>query len=186
MEDDKIIQLFWQRSEDAIAETAVKYGTYCKSISYGILRNTEDAEECVTDTYLKVWYAIPPEKPRYFGAFLGKIVRNLSINRYRRNRAKFRGGDQVRLAFEELEQSIPSPHTVEKLAEEAELIAALERFLQGLSREKRKVFLLRYWYFRSLAEISEQLQMSEPKIRSMLFRMRKELKAHLEGEGIRL
>lgn len=186
MEDEKIIQLFWQRSEDAIAETAVKYGPYCRSISYGILRNPEDTEECVTDTYLKAWYAIPPEKPRYLAAFLGKIVRNLSINRYRQNKAKFRGGDQVRLAFEELEQSIPSPHTVETVSAETELIEALETFLQGVTREKRRVFLLRYWYFRSLAEISDQMQISEAKVRSMLFRMRKELKVHLEKEGIHL
>ena len=186
MEDEKIIQLYWQRSEDAIAEAAVKYGIYCKSISYGILRNVEDAEECVTDTYLQAWNAIPPQKPRSLAAFLGKITRNLSLSRYRKNMAKFRGGNQIRLAFEELEYSIPSPNSIETITEEKELVHALEIFLRALTKEKRQVFLLRYWYFRSLKEISVQLQLSESKVRSMLHRMRKELKVHLEGEGIRL
>ena len=184
MEDEQIIQLYWQRSEDAIAETAVKYGTYCHSISYGILRNAEDAEECVTDTYLRAWNAIPPQRPRYLAAFLAKIVRNLALSRYRKITAKFRGGGQVRIAFEELEQAIPSSHSVEDTMEEAELIHALEAFIFGLSKEKRQVFLLRYWYFRSMEEICVQLGISESKASSMLFRMRKELKRHLEKEGI--
>lgn len=184
MEDAQIIQLYWQRSEDAIAETSVKYGTYCKNISYGILRNVEDAEECVADTYLRAWNAMPPQKPRHLAAFLGKITRNLSLDRYRRNNAKFRGGEQVRPAFEELEQSVPSVSTVESVFDEMELVRALEDFLLRQPKEKRQVFLLRYWYFRSMAEISDQLRLSESKVRSMLFRMRKDLKAYLEGEGI--
>ena len=186
MEDEQIIQLYWRRSEDAIAETAVKYGTYCHSISYGILRNAEDAEECVTDTYLRVWNAVPPQKPRSLAAFLGRITRNLSLSRYRKNMAKFRGGSQVRLAFEELEHSVPSRYTIEAATSENELIYALENFLYALTKEKRQVFLLRYWYFRSPIEISVQLQLSESKVRSMLYRMRKDLKAHLDGEGIYL
>lgn len=184
MEDEQIIGLYWQRSEDAIAETAVKYGTYCKSISYGILRNAEDAEECVTDTYFMAWNAMPPQKPRSLAAFLGKITRNLSLSCYRKNTAKFRGGNQVKLAFEELENSIPSPNSIEALSDETELIHVLEAYLRSLAKEKRQVFLLRYWYFRSLKEISVQLQLSEPKVRSMLHRMRKDLKVHLEREGI--
>lgn len=186
MEDEKIIQLYWQRSEDAIAETAVKYGSYCSNISYGILRNPQDAEECVTDTYLRAWNTMPPEKPRYLAAFLGKIVRNLSLDRYRKNTALFRGGGQIRLVYEELAQTIPSRHTVETITEEAELTQILDRFLWSLPKEKRKVFLLRYWYFRSQAEISQQLGISEAKVRSMLHRLRKELKANLEQEGIHL
>ena len=186
MEDEQIIQLYFRRSEDAIAETAVKYGYYCRNISYGILRNMEDAEECETDTYLRVWNSIPPERPRYFSAYLGKIVRNLSLSRYRRTTAKFRGGSQLRLAYEELEQCIPSRCSVEDAVEETILVHALEAFLHHLPQEKRRVFLLRYWYFRSIAEICDQLQLSEPKVRSMLFRMRKDLKTYLEKEGITL
>lgn len=184
MEDEQIIQLYFRRSEDAIAETAVKYGYYCRNISYGILRNMEDAEECETDTYLRVWNSIPPEHPRYFSAYLGKIVRNLSLSRYRRTTAKFRGGSQVRLAYEELEHCIPSIYNVEETVEETVLVYALENFLRHMPQEKRRVFLLRYWYFRTIPEICDQLQMSEAKVRSMLFRMRKDLKKHLEKEGI--
>lgn len=184
MEDEQILELYWQRSEDAIAETAVKYGTYCHSISYGILRNAEDAEECVTDTYLRTWNAIPPQRPKHLAAFLAKIVRNLSLSRYRKSMAKFRGGGELRLAFEELEHAIPSPHTVESVTAETELIRVLEQYLYKLSKEKRQVFLLRYWYLRSITEISVQMHISESKVRSMLFRVRKELKAYLEEEGI--
>jgi len=186
MEDDQIIRLYWRRSEEAIAETAVKYGIYCKSIAYGILRNSEDTEECVTDTYLRAWNVIPPQKPKSLSAFLGKITRNLALSRYRKNTAKFRGGNQVKLAFEELNQAIPSPVSIDSITEEKELIHTLEAFLWSLSKEKRQVFLLRYWYFRSLKEISVQLQLSESKVRSMLYRMRKDLKTHLEREGIYL
>lgn len=186
MEDERIIQLYWQRAEDAIAETAAKYGAYCTSVSYGILRNRQDAEECVTDTYLRAWNTMPPERPRYLAGFLGKITRNLSLDRYRKNKAVFRGGGQIRLVYEELEETIPSHHTVETMVEEAELTRTLERFLWTLPKEKRQVFLLRYWYFRSISEISQQLCMSEAKARSMLHRMRKDLRAYLEKEGIRL
>jgi len=186
MEDSQIVQLYWQRSEEAIAETSIKYGTYCRNISYGILRNHEDAEECVVDTYLRAWDAIPPQKPVRLAAFLGKITRNLSLDRYRRKTAQFRGFGQVPLALQELEWSVPAPENAETMAEAAELTASLERFLYGLPIEKRQVFLLRYWYFRTIQEISEQLEMSERKITSMLFRTRKELKQHLEKEGIGL
>lgn len=186
MEDEHIIQLYWQRSEDAIAETALKYGAYCNQIAYSILRNPEDAEECVTDTYLHTWNTIPPQRPRYFAAFLGKIVRNISISRYRKNTALFRGGGQTRLVFEELEESVPSKNSIEQESESSEIIRVLEGFIRDLTTEKKQVFLLRYWYFRSMDEIAVQLNFSVSKVRSMLFRMRKELKQHLEREGILL
>lgn len=186
MEDLQIVELYWQRSEAAIAESAAKYGGYCQNIAYGILRNVPDAEECVSDTWLRAWNAIPPERPRKLAAFLGKITRNLSLDRLRKNTAKFRGGDQVQLALEELETTIPAGESPERLAEEAELVQCLEVFLHSLSREKRHVFLLRYWYFRPVQEIAWQLHMSESKVTSMLFRIRKELKQHLEKEGIGL
>lgn len=184
MEDERIVALYWQRSEDAIAETAAKYGTYCHSIAFGILRNEQDAEECVVDTWLRAWNAIPPQRPNRLSAFLAKITRNLSLDRYRRRTAQFRGFGQLPLALEELEWSIPSPGSVESMAEAAELTASLERFLYSQSKEKRQVFLLRYWYFRTIEEIADQQQMSQNKVTSMLFRMRKELKKHLEKEGI--
>lgn len=186
MEDTQIVQLYWQRSEEAIAETAKKYGAFCHSVSYGILRDRQDAEECVADTWLRAWDAIPPQRPKRLAAFLAKITRNLSLDRYRKRAAQFRGSGQVILALEELQWSVPSPGSVETVAEAAELTASLERFLYGLPREKRQVFLLRYWYFRTIAEISEQLCLSEQKVTTMLFRIRKELKKHLTEEGIGL
>lgn len=186
MEDGQIVQLYWQRSEDAIAETAEKYGTFCHSISYGILRDRQDAEECVIDTWLRAWDAMPPQRPQRLAAFLAKITRNLSLDRYRKRTAQFRGFGQVPLALEELQWSVPSPDNVETMAEAAELTASLERFLYRLPREKRQVFLLRYWYFRTIGEIADQMRMSEQKVTSMLFRVRKELKKHLEEEGIGL
>lgn len=186
MEDSEIVQLYWDRSEEAIAETSVKYGAYCHSISYGILRNSQDAEECVTDTYLKVWNAIPPQRPARLPAFLGKIARNLSLDRYRRRAAKMRGFGQVTLALEELEWSVPAPDTLTHLVDAEELTRILERFLKNLSQEKRRVFLLRYWYFRSIQEIAEGLHITQAKVTSILHRLRRELKLYLEKEGIGL
>ncbi len=186
MEDSEIVQLYWDRSEEAIAETSVKYGAYCHSISYGILRNSQDAEECVTDTYLKAWNVMPPQKPVCLPAFLGKIARNLSLDRYRRRTAKMRGYGQVTLALEELEWSIPAPDTVTRTVEAAELTRVLDGFLENLPQEKRRVFLLRYWYFRSVQEIAEGLHITQAKVTSILHRTRKELKSYLEEEGIGL
>ena len=184
MEDSQIVQLYWERSEEAIAETSMKYGSYCKSISYGILRDSQDAEECVMDTWLRAWESIPPQRPRRLAAWLGKITRNLSLDLYRRKTAKFRGGDQVHLALEELEWSVPAADSVEQAVEQAELTRMLERFLWDLPRERRQVFLLRYWYFRSIWEIALQMQLKEATVTSMLFRVRKELKQYLEEEGV--
>lgn len=186
MEDAKIVQLYWERSEDAIAETSAKYGAYCHSISYGILRNEQDAEECVTDTYLRAWNAMPPQRPAHLPAFLGKITRNLSLDRYRRRTAKMRGFGQVTVALEELEGSVPAPDAVAHMAETAELTVVLERFLKALPQEKRRVFVLRYWYFRSGPEIAKSLRITEAKVTAILHRTRKELKQYLEMEGISL
>lgn len=186
MEDGQIVQLYWDRSEDAIAETSEKYGAYCHSISYGILRNNQDAEECVTDTYWKAWNAMPPQRPVRLPAFLGKITRNLSLDRYRRRNAKIRRFGQVTVALDELEWSVPDSTDMDQVAEQAALTASLERFLQKLPQEKRQAFVLRYWYFRSVQEIAGSLHMTESKVTSLLHRTRKELKAHLEKEGISL
>lgn len=186
MEDMEIVALYWARSEDAIAETAEKYGGYCHSISFRILRNEQDAEECVTDTYYRAWNTMSPKRPDRLAAFLGKITRNLSLDRYRRRTAKMRGRGQVTVALEELEQSVPSHDSVEDQVSAAALTDSLNRFLCGLPTEKRRVFLLRYWYFLKVEEIAERLGCSEAKVSSMLHRTRKELKAYLEGDGIGL
>jgi RNA polymerase sigma-70 factor (ECF subfamily) len=183
VEDEKIVELYWQRSEDAIRETAARYGTYCHSIAYGILHNPQDAEECVSDTWLRTWNALPPQRPTRLQPFLGKITRNLALDAWRRKNALFRGMGQVPMAMEELNHAISSADSAEDSLNEQVLVDALERFLWSLDGEKRQVFLLRYWYFRSEKEIASQLGVTRSKIVSMLHRLRIALKNHLQQEG---
>lgn len=154
MDDQKIIDLYWSRSESAISETAAKYGGYCYSIAYNILTNNEDAEESVSDTYMAAWNAMPPRRPSILAAFLGKITRNLSIDRWRsRNRYK-RGGGKIILALEELDDCAADPQTVEKAYERKQLAFLLNRFLESLPDTERQVFLCRYWYMDSISDIA--------------------------------
>lgn len=184
MEDEQIIALYWDRSEDAIRETNFKYGPYCENISYGILRNREDSKECVSDTWLRAWNTMPPQKPTYLSLFLAKIVRNLSLDRYRKGHAVFRGSGQTALVYEELEEAIPSLQSGEQLADTLEIRDSLERFLDGLPLQQRQIFLLRYWYVHTPKEIGQQLGIRQQKINNMLYELRKKLKKHLEQEGI--
>lgn len=186
MEDSGIVQLYWDRAEEAIAETAEKYGKYCFSISYGILRDREDADECVSETWYRAWNTMPPQRPVALQPFLAKITRNLSLDRYRRKHALFRGGGQVPRVLEELEHAAPSARSPEETVEELVLVSSLEQFIRTLSGEKRQVFLLRYWYFYSEREIAQMMYLSKSKVSSMLFRLRKSLREHLEKEGIGL
>lgn len=184
MEDQKIIDLYWQRDEMAVACTQEKYGPYCHTISYNILANTEDARECVNDTWLQAWNAMPPQRPNRLAAFLGRITRNLSLNRLERNAAQKRGGGQVELALAELEGCIPDPVTPEQVLEEKLLVEALNRFLRGQNRHRRDIFLRRYWYLDPIDRIASQYGMHPGAVTSLLHRMRRELKKHLEKEGI--
>lgn len=184
VEDERIVELYWQRSEDAIAETESKYGAYCRSIACGILRSPQDAEECVSDTWLRTWNALPPQRPARLQPFLGKITRNLSLDVWRKKNALRRGVGQVPLVLEELEHAAPPAMSAEEAVQEQVLIASLEKFLWSLEGEKRQVFLLRYWYFRSEREIAAQLSMTKSKVTSMLHRLRNALRQHLEKEGI--
>ena len=184
MEDHKIIDLYWQRSEQAITESSNKYGPYCRTISYNILHNNEDVHECVNDTWFAAWRSIPPERPNILSAFFGKITRNLSVNRYKQNTAKKRGYGQVDLALSELDECIPSAWSVEEVINQKELIRAIDTFLFDQSQERRIIFVRRYWYLSPIDEIAEDFSMSRSKVTSLLFRMRNELKLHLEKEGI--
>ncbi len=186
MEDSQIIELYWQRSEDAIRETDEKYGRYCRTISFHILRSEEDSEECVNDTYLKLWSLLPPARPAVFPAFLAKLTRNLSLDRYRRQSTGKRGGGQLALALDELSACIPSADTTEAAAEQLILVDALDRFLEALKPEQRRIFLRRYWYVSSIREIAADLGISESKVKMTLLRTRAALKKHLEKEGIAL
>ena len=183
-DDQKIIELYFGRSEQALMETAVKYGRYCTSIAYGILGSREDAQECVSDAYLTAWNAIPPRRPNDLGTYLGKITRNLSIDRLRtRNRDK-RGGGEVPLALEELEEVVAGSDSPENEAVRKELTAALNRFLAGLTQQERYVFVRRYWYLDSLGDIAEKTGFSGSKVASMLYRLRGRLKKQLIEEEL--
>jgi RNA polymerase sigma-70 factor (ECF subfamily) len=184
MDDGKIVELFWARAETAVAETAQKYAKYCFRISYTILQNSEDAEECVNDTYLHAWNAIPPHRPQKLATFLGKITRNLSLQKYHKNHAQKRGAGQVELALSELEECIPADSGVEQIVEDRLLAESLDAFLRSLRREARMVFVARYWHLYSIQEISKHYDMSESKVKSMLHRTRKKLRSYLESEGL--
>ena len=186
MEDQQIIELYHERSETAISETAKKYGKYCYTIAYHILYNEQDSEECVNDTYLRTWEAIPPQYPNKFSAFLGKITRNLALNRYRYYVSQKRGNGQVILALEELQECIPDSGSVEQEVEEKYLVEIMNGFLHDLPKDKRMIFLRRYWYLSSIQEIAEDYEISESKVKMTLLRVRNKLKQVLEKEGIAL
>lgn len=184
MDDEKIVDLYWSRSESAISETAAKYGNYCYSIAYNILTNNEDAEESVSDTYLAAWEAMPPRRPSILATFLGKITRNLSIDRWRsRNRYK-RGGGEIILALEELGDCAADRETVEKAYERKQLALVFNRFLEDLPETERRIFLCRYWYMDSICDIANYFSFSNSKVTSMLHRTRGKLRAVLKKEGL--
>lgn len=183
MEDSQIIKLYFDRSEQAIQETDTKYGGYCYSIAYNILSNQEDSEESVSDTYLSAWNAIPPRRPPALGAFLGKITRNISIDRWRKQRAFKRGEGQIEIALEELRDCVGG-ESAEDAAIRKEILASLNRFLGTLKETERSVFLCRYWYLDSTEEIAEKSGFSASKVKSMLYRLRKRLHEQLEKEGL--
>lgn len=184
MEDHEIIELYWQRSEAAISATDKKYGKYCHTISYNILNNSEDSAECVNDTYLRAWNSMPPKRPEKLSAYLGKIVRNLSLNRFRRYAAEKRGFGQTELVLSELEDCIPAANGVEQAFDDTLLVEAINRFLYEQPEQKRNIFIHRYWYMHPIRKIAGSFGMSESKAASLLFRMRKELREQLEKEGI--
>ena len=184
MEDTRIIDLYWQRNPAAIGETDKKYGPYCFSIAYNLLASREDSEECVQDTYMGAWNAMPPHRPGKLAAFLGKLTRSIAIDRYRRNHARKRGGDQVRLALDELSWCVADSRSLEEEWEKRALSEALDRFLAALPPVQRRVFLRRYWALASIEEIAADFGYSRSKVSSMLLRLRKKLRATLEKEGL--
>ena len=182
MDDKLIIELYWNRAEDAISETDRKYGAYCNSIAYGILQSKEDAQESVNDTYLDAWNAMPPHRPYNLATFLGKITRRIAIDRWRSITRVKRGGGEVTLALEELEQCIAGSQTPEKEIEKKELVQAINRFLDTLPIPERRIFLARYWYMSSIQEIASHWGFSQSKVMSILFRTRNKLRRQLEKE----
>ena len=184
MEDSQIVALYWARDEQALAETASKYDRYCYRIAYNILSNREDADESVNDTYMSAWERIPPHEPSVLSAFLGKLTRRISLNRWRSRSRQKRGGNQVPLALEELGECIPSHDDVEHRVQQKELTQAIVSFLNTLPETDREVFLCRYWYLADIRQISNAFGFTESKVKSMLHRTRIRLKAHLTEEAL--
>ncbi len=181
MEDHRIIELFWDRSEEAIPAAAGKYGPLCRQIALNLLRSESDAEECVNDTWLALWNAIPPEKPARLSTFVAKIARNLAMKRLTyRNAAK---RSCVTVSYEELSECIPAERTVHEELEARELAALLDRFLDTLEPDSRNIFLRRYWFFDSTRQIARGFGVSESAVRSRLFYIRKKLKDYLLKEA---
>ena len=186
MEDNQIVDLYWARSENAISETADKYSRYCHSIAYNILHSNEDSEECVNDTYLNAWNAMPDQRPSRLAAFLGKITRNLALKRWDWYNAEKRGSGQVMLVLEELQECIPAADHADQIVDNMVLADVFNRFLASLSQEKRIIFMRRYWYLCPVAEIAQDYSISKSKVKMSLHRTRKQLKLFLEKEGIDL
>lgn len=184
MEDIKIIDLFWQRNTSAIEETDKKYGSSCRRISRDILKNHEDAEECVDDSYMSLWNSIPPAKPVSFPAYLFRIVRNHSFNRIKEALAQKRGGGEAALILDELEGCIASDFSVERAYEVKETAEQINVFLFSLSRDDRIIFTCRYWLMLQTSEIANRLGFSESKVRTSLHRSRKKLHEHLLKEEL--
>ena len=184
MEDESIVALYWERSRYAVEETARKYGIMLHGISYRLTGNRQDSEECVNDTYLRTWNAIPPARPSAFRAWLGRIVRNLSLDRWKQSRTAKRGGDGMEVLLGELDDCVPEPHGTEKTMEDQEIASLISAFLRRQSPESRIIFLRRYWYGQSVADIAAGMNCGEGKVKSSLFRTRKALRTYLEQEEV--
>lgn len=183
MDDKQIVDLYFARKEQAIRETAKKYGKYCFAIARNILQNSSDAEETVNDTYMGAWNSIPPHRPAMLSTYLGKITRRLALKRWTANRTQKRGGSEIALALEELVGCIPSDFDVESRINEDELTQILNDFVRNLPNPESHVFLCRYWYLNSIEAIARRFDFSQSKVKSMLSRTRKKLYAHLQKEG---
>ncbi len=182
MEDPAIIQLYWERDERAVAETDLKYHPYCYTIAYNILTNHEDSEECVNDTWFRAWGAMPPNRPRILSAFLGKIARNLSLDRYRKKAAEKRGGE-LNLIDMELDDCAGGREIDERLNVE-ETARIISSFLKQSDLTSRVLFLRRYWYADTIEDIAKRYSLSESAVKSNLYRTRLRLKERLEQEGV--
>lgn len=185
MEDETILELYWQRNELAVTATSEKYGKYCASIAKNILANSEDVEECVNDTWLRAWNAIPPHRPDRLALFLGKITRELAINRWRAGHVQKRGQGELPLALEELDEVVSGGgESAEQRIAAEEMGQAVSRFLRGQSALAADVFVRRYYHLCPVRQIAAEYSISESRAKSILFRTRKKLRAYLEREGL--
>ena len=183
MTDEEIVQLFFQRKEEAVQEINRKYGSYCFKIANNILNNREDSEECVNDTWMQTWNTIPPTRPKYLRLFVAKIVRNLSFSRFKLKNAKKRGSGEMMLVLEELEECIAGQSDVETLYIAGELQTAINEFVNNLPEKEGNIFIRRYFYAESMKDISRRYAVSENNVRVILSRTRAKLRVKLKKEG---
>ncbi len=183
MNDIEIVKLFLNRDETAIKAASDQYKSYLMKIAHNITGSREDAEECVNDALLKAWESIPPQNPELLSAYLGKLARNLAINRRKRQLADKRGGGEAQLAFEELSEMIKSGENVEQEHDRRELTAELNAFLEKLTEPKRKIFVRRYWYCDSVKIIAAEMGLTETCVSVTLHRIREKLRVHLRKRG---
>lgn len=183
MDDTDIIKLYFERSQSAIKESQRKYGNYCRAVSMNILHNRQDAEECLSDTWMKAWRTIPPERPLCLSAFLGKITRNISLSLWRKKNSQKRKSSETDLCMDELSECIPEQQRG-SVTENLELKDALDRFLESLGNDSRVIFMKRYWYFIPVKKIAEELSMNDGAVKMSLLRTRKKLRQFLEEEEI--
>ena len=184
MTDIQIIDLYLNRNETAIEETAKQYGSYCYTIAMNILHNKQDSDECVNDTYMKVWESIPPQQPKVFSTFIGAITRNISLNRYKMQNAQKRGGNTTTLLLSELTSCVPAARNVEDEIDDKALGQAINSFLDTIEKEDIAFFVSRYWYGYSVAQIAKQFNASQGKVKMNLMRTRNKLKIYLEKKGV--
>ena len=183
MDDKTIIDLYFNRDEQAIEKTDLAYGDYCRTVAKNILQNPEDAEEVVSDTWLKAWNSIPPNRPAHLKLYLAKITRNIALNTYRERSAQKRGGGQVVLALEELGECVPHSDAVESKVDESLLRDAIQAFLQQISKKDRMIFVRRYFYLEDTPAIAQRYGLKESNVLLILSRTRKKLKNYLIKEG---
>ncbi len=183
MKDQEIVALYWARDERAIQESGRIYGSYCRAIAKSILQSESDAEECVNDAYLGAWNSIPPQKPNDLRTYLGKLVRRISLDRRKYSHAQKRGGGQVTLALEELLESVPQDGAIEECLRKEELSMLIDTFLRERPLRERQVFLRRYWFLDSVADIARRYGMGQSAVKMMLHRTRERLRTRLEREG---
>lgn len=183
MEDHDIIQHFWERDESAIRETSLKFGSYCRAIANGILKNHEDSEDCVNEALMRAWESIPPKKPTSLGAFIGRITKNIALDRIRFSMREKRGGGELALVYEELSEVISDSTSIEGELERKEMMTVISRFLRGSSDVNRRAFVLRYWYCRSVRDVAQELGIKEENTYVILSRMREKLRNYLKKEG---
>ena len=184
MDDKQIIELYWERNTLAIDRTMEKYGNYCSAIARNILGSEEDAEECVNDTWLGAWNSIPPKRPEHLPGFLGKLTRYKAIDRLRAQNREKRGGGNVELALDEIAEIVPAGFSPEQNILDLELVQAINRFLTELPKETRMIFMLRYWFFADIEEISARFGFSYSKVKSILHRTRSKLRLFLQKEDL--